>query len=231
MSLTLISLAIAPILICAFYIFIRDKYEKEPIRLLVLGLFYGALITIPIIKTGQFLLVFIPNGGVMLDAFYNSFFIAALTEEFFKYTVLFFLVFYNHNFNEKFDGIVYAVFISLGFAGFENVMYVLNPELGGYQTAFARAFVSVPGHALFGVTMGYYFSLIKYEPKNKVKYAILAFFVPYLIHGVYNFILLSGITYMYVLFIPFLLYMWVNGFKKMKHHIEQSPFKITENLY
>jgi len=223
--LTLISLAIAPALICAFYIFIRDKYEKEPIKLLIIGLFYGIVITIPIIKAGQFILVFIPTGGVIMDAFYNSFFVAALTEEFFKYVVLFFLVFYNRNFNERFDGIVYAVFISLGFAGLENIMYVLNPELGGYGTAFARAFVSVPGHALFGVAMGYYFALIKYEPEKKVLYAFMAFFVPWLIHGVYNFILLSGITYMYIVFVPFLAYMWISGFRKMKTHISLSPFK------
>jgi len=223
--MTLISLAIAPVLVCTFYAYIRDKYEKEPIKLLLIGLFYGIVITIPIIKTGQFILVFIPNGGVLLDAFYNSFFVAALTEELFKYVVLFFLVYYNKNFNERFDGIVYAIFISLGFAGFENVMYVLNPELGGYQTAFARAFVSVPGHALFAVAMGYYFALIKYEPEKKVRYAILAFLVPWFIHGVYNFILLSGMIFMYAAFVPFLGYMWVSGFRKMKAHLEMSPFK------
>ena len=64
----------------------------------------------------------------------------------------------NKNFNEPFDGIVYACFIGLGFAGIENIMYVFgNDTVGGaLTTGVMRALLSVPGHFLFAVIMGYF---------------------------------------------------------------------------
>jgi RsiW-degrading membrane proteinase PrsW (M82 family) len=221
----LLSLALAPMFIAAFYIYIRDKYEKEPVRLLITGLIYGAFIIVPVVRTQYLLLLFTPNSGVAAEAFFCSFIVAALTEEFYKYIVLFFLVWRNRNFNERFDGIVYAVFISLGFAGVENLLYVLSPELGGVSTALSRAVFAVPGHALFGVAMGYYFAMARFEPSRRKIYFALAFFVPFLLHGTYNFILLSDMQYLMAVFCVFVGYMWVSGFRKMKEHIEASPFK------
>ncbi len=223
--LNLISVAIAPVLIFAIYIYIRDKYEKEPLKLLMTGVLYGVFITVPIVHTENFVTLFIPNAGVTMEAFYLAFIVAALVEEGFKFLILFFLVWKNDNFNERFDGIVYAVFISLGFAGLENIMYVLNPEIGGMRTAISRAIFSVPGHGLFGVAMGYYFALIKFVPENRFKLTLCAFFVPWALHGIYNFILLLNIPYFMFIFVPFVAYLWVVGFKKMKYHIEDSPFK------
>ncbi len=228
-NIDLLSLAIAPILIGLFYIYIRDKYEKEPVRLLLTGLVYGFVITVPIIQAENFVTLFIPNsGGVLMEAFYLSFLVASLVEELFKFAVLFFLVWRNDNFNERFDGIVYAVFISLGFAAVENVLYVTNPQMGGLNTALLRGVVSVPGHALFGVAMGYYFALSKFIRSKRVWLFIKAFFVPWFLHGVYDFILLSNMKLMMPVFIAFVAYMWFSGFKKMKRHIENSPFKINE---
>ena len=223
----LFSLALAPAFIVAFYIYIRDKYEKEPIKLLITGLVFGAFILVPIVRTQNLLLLFAPNAGVMTEAFFCAFMVAALTEEFFKYIVLFFLVWRNDNFNERFDGIVYAVFISLGFAGVENLLYVFNPSIGGVSTALSRALFAVPGHAFFGVAMGYYFAIARFEPWNRHKHLTLAFFVPFMLHGVYNFILMSDMPYLMVIFCVFIAYLWTSGFKKMKNHIQMSPFKIT----
>ncbi len=222
---SLFVLAVSPILICAFYVFIRDKYEKEPLRLLFLGLIFGALITTPIVLTEKLITFYIPNGGVLMEAFFLSFAVAALVEEGFKYVVLFFLIWKDNNFNERFDGIVYSVFISLGFAGVENVMYVYNPTMGGFETAISRAIISVPAHGFFGILMGYYFALSKYEPEKRTRHIIGAFIVPFLVHGIYDFILLSNLPYLMFIFIPFLIYIWISGFRKMKTHIEASPFK------
>ncbi len=221
----LFTVALAPTLVCAFYIFIRDKYEKEPIQLLITGLIYGALIIAPIVQTENWVTLFIPNGGVLTEAFFVSFMVAGLVEEFFKYIVLFFLVWRNNNFNERFDGIVYSVFISLGFAGVENFLYVFNPTMGGMETGLLRGVFSVPGHALFGVAMGYYFALAKFEPERKGRLIFLAFLVPWLLHGFYDFILLSEMHYMMIAFILFVAYLWVDGFQKMKRHLQKSPFK------
>ncbi len=221
----LVQLALAPTIICLFYIYIRDKYEKEPIRLLAVGLLFGIVITVPIIKTENLVTLLAPKGGLILDAFFSSFVVAGLVEELFKFTILYFLVWRNDNFNEKFDGIVYAVFISLGFAGIENVLYVINPELGGFKTAFSRAVFSVPGHALFGVTMGYYFAIARFLEQKHYSFLLKAILVSILVHGTYDFILLSGKAYISIFFIPFVLFLWISGFRKIKTHVQSSPFK------
>lgn len=223
--LSFIILALAPVVTIIFYVYIRDKYEKEPMYLLMTSLLFAAIISLPILKTEAIVSIFIPNKGVVAESFYVSFIASSLVEEFYKYIVLFFLIWKNKNFNEKFDGIVYAVFISLGFAGIENIVYVMNPSLGGYRTAFLRAIFSVPGHALFGVFMGYYLSMSKYEPNNKKKYFLYAFIIPWFLHAIYNFILTFNSKYTMIIFIPFNIFIWVNGLKKMKKHIKSSPFK------
>jgi len=226
--LTLLSLAIAPIFICAFYFYIRDKYEKEPINLLTVGLFFGVVITFPIVFMGNVLMLFLPSGASLaFEAFYIAFVISSFTEEFFKYIVLFFLTWRNKNFNEKFDGIVYAVFVSLGFAFLENILYVFSDELGGTSTAINRAIFSVPGHALFGAHMGYYFGLAKFDGH---KYLVVAFLSPWLIHAIYNYILLSDIPFTLPIFTIFAACLWVSGLKKMDRLVKASPFKPEKKI-
>ena len=222
----LVQVALAPIVIIGFYVYIRDKYEKEPVRLLGLGLLFGSFITIPILGVETILGFLAPSENTLLEAFYVAFIVAGFTEECFKYAILYFLIWKNQNFNEKFDGIVYAVFISLGFAAVENIMYVLNPKWGGMNTAAARAVLSVPGHALFGVAMGYYFSMARFEGKEKDRWIAKAFYIPILLHGIYDFILMANKPFLMAFFIPFVLYLWVSGFRKMKRHIQDSPFRI-----
>jgi len=219
-------LAIAPTIAAIFYMYIRDKYEKEPIRLLATGLLFGALIAFPIMQTATYSTLLLPlNSGRFGDAAFTAFVSSSFVEEVFKFAVLFFLVWFNRNLNEPLDGIVYAVFISLGFAGIENVLYVFNPELGGISTAVLRAVFSVPGHALFGVMMGYYFALAKFEPQKRAWHLIKAFILAWLLHGIYNFILLSGMMYWLAVFIPFVIFMWYGGHRKIKRHLSNSPFK------
>lgn len=221
----LIQLAVAPVLICLCYIYFRDKYEKEPYRLLITGVLYGALMTFPIVKCENLLALYTPTGGVVAEALFSAFVVAAFVEESFKFVILYFLVYRNKNFNERFDGIVYAVFISLGFAGYENIMYVLHPELGGLATAVSRAFVSVPAHGFFGVTMGYYFSLGKFLPESRSNDLLKAFVYPFLLHGFYDFFLLAQLKFMLVFFVVLFIIMWVSGFRKMQIHLEHSPFR------
>ncbi len=212
--------ALAPIFIILIYVYIRDKYEKEPWSLLLKTILAGALITIPILFFENLISSFCSNcQGLQLAAF-QSFAVAGFTEELFKYLALFLIIRKNIHFNEQFDGIVYAVFVSLGFAAVENVLYVFQY---GYTTGLIRAITAVPGHALFGVVMGFYFG--KSLSNSKRKYLILALLMPILFHGFYDFILMSENYILLLLFIPYLIYLWVNGFKKMKYLSNHSRFK------
>ena len=221
----LLSLGVAPVLTALFYIYARDKYEKEPARLLVVGTIIGIAVTYPIIHAETFLTGFMPVTGIVGEAFYSGVMVAALTETAFKFTVLYLLTWNNRNLNEPFDGIVYSVFISLGFAGLENVLYVYHPELGGVGTALIRAALSVPAHALFAVTTGYYFAMAKFEPYHRGRFLFKAFAVTWLLHGAYDFLLMAQMPVLMVLFVPLMAYMWHRGIWQLKVHSEASPFK------
>lgn len=182
------------------------------------------LITIPVIfaeKAISSILPFIFNGKIGY-AFGDAFLVAALCEEIFKLLAVYILVWKNPNFNERFDGIVYAVFVSLGFAMTENIMYVFS---NGMSTGIARAFTAVPAHAMFGIMMGYYLGLAKFSKKGKLSLLLLAFFIPFLIHGIYDFILMVDISWVLILFFPFLTYLMYKTNEKMNELKDNSIFR------
>ena len=218
----LIVIALAPVLIIAGYIYARDKYEKEPLKLLFKALLFGGLITIPVIFVESLFSKLISGLPKDMEALGTAFLVAGFTEEAFKFLVLFLLIWKNRDFNEKFDGIVYAVFISLGFAAVENIMYVLNY---GESTGYTRALISVPAHALFGVTMGYYFGLAKFYPLLRNSFMIRSFLYPFILHGIFDFILMLQNYRLLLGFIPFVIFLYIDGLKKMRNLSGRSVYR------
>jgi RsiW-degrading membrane proteinase PrsW (M82 family) len=221
----LLMLSLAPIFIIGFYIYFRDKWEKEPIKLLLLALLFGGLTVIPILLVDSFIVE--PFGENLVDlpkAAFDAFLVAALVEELFKFLALYLLIWKSSEFNENFDGIVYAVFISLGFALVENILYIFSSN-DGASVGILRSVTAVPAHALFGVAMGYHFALAKFEPTKRTYEIFLALLVPILLHGFYDFWLMSQNGFFLLLFIPYVIGLWVFGFKRMKTHSETSVFK------
>lgn len=223
----LIILSLAPVFIIAGYIYFRDKYEKEPIRLLILALLFGALIVIPVMFAGRFFDGFTPMFAGLFAAAWKAFVVAAFTEELFKFLALYLLIWKSPEFNDKFDGIVYAVFVSLGFAAVENVLYVLG---SGYGTGFMRAVTAVPAHAIFGITMGFYFGMAKFYVKQQRQLKIKALLYPIILHGIYNFILFTGIQWLTIIFLAFLIYLYFSGLKRIKKLSDQSIYKTDFDL-
>jgi len=208
----LLFISLAPVLIIAFYIYSRDRYEKEPFSELIKALFAGILIVLPAILIEKLLTTVDPFSEGVPDAAYTAFVVAGLTEEAMKFLAFYIFFWNDRNFNEKFDGIVYAVYISLGFAGIENIVYVFT---GGIGVGIVRALTAVPAHALFGIIMGYYFSIAKFSGRRKSAYLTLALIMPYLFHGLYDFLLMANSTVLLTLFIPVFIYFWYTGFRKM----------------
>ena len=216
----LVELASTPVAAGLFFLYIKDKYEKEPWKMLFLGVLFGLYTAAVVYALGSFLEERFPHEET---PFYTAFFSSAGVEEAVKFLFLFFLIWGNRNFNEPLDGIVYGVFVSLGFAWAEDVIYVTHPILGGYETAFARALLSVPGHGLFGVRMGYYFALGKY--RSRKRYLPLAFFSPYLAHALYNYFLLKREPVFWLFFSVLEARLWVFGLKRIKELQNCSPFR------
>ena len=193
----LITLAILPVIVLAIFIYRKDKFEKEPLRMLAKAFFFGCLSVIPAILIEQALaLGFFYMGGEYVSGFvtgiYNGFIVAGCSEELCKLALLALAVWKAPDFNEYFDGIVYATFVALGFAGIENIMYVLNQSTfeSAIMTGGVRAILSVPGHFLFAVVMGYYFALAKFNPEKRRQNLLKAFVYPMLLHGTFDALLM-----------------------------------------
>ena len=223
----LIILSLAPVFIIGGYIYFRDKYDREPIRLLLLALLSGALAAIPILFIEQFLNGFSGLFPGVFAAAWKAFAVAGFTEELFKFIALYLLIWKSPEFNDKFDGIVYAVFVSLGFAAVENVLYVTG---NGFSTGITRAVTAVPAHAIFGVTMGFYFGMAKFFEKERSVLRKKALFFPMLLHGVYDFILFTGFAWLTIVFISFLVYLYYSAFNRIKILSKQSFFNTDYDL-
>jgi len=223
--MTILFASLAPVFVILFYIYFRDKYDREPIALLVKALLLGIIIVIPVIFVERLLLNLMPPAGKVGEAAYHAFVIAGTTEEVFKFLALYLLVWKSPSFNEKFDGIVYAVFVALGFAGVENIIYVLE---GGMQTAITRALTAVPAHAIFGITMGYYLGIARMYKELRASYLGRALLVPIILHGIYDFILMVEIGWLLLLFIPYVILLYIMAMRKMRLLSNSSIFKPLE---
>ena len=224
--MTLLIIALAPVVTILIYIYFRDKYEKEPIGLLLKGFFAGVIIVFPCALIEVFISALFPFEVPYVSAIWNGFIVAGLTEELFKFLCVMLLFWKNKNFNEKFDGIVYAVFVSLGFAALENIFYVYDK---GLSVGLLRAFTAVPAHALFGIIMGSYIGIARFERENSGSLLWQAFLYAWVFHGIYDFLLMTGNGIFVLLEIPFMFFLIRKAFKRMKRLSEESFFQGTES--
>ncbi len=219
--MNLLILALAPVAALLLFVYYRDRYEKEPVKRLLLSFAGGCVSVLPILVVESFLAQFTSYFPGIISVVWQAFVVAATSEEFFKMVFLMLLVWKSTDFNEKFDGIVYAVFVSMGFAAVENVMYVFDY---GVQTGMVRALTAVPGHFMFGVTMGFYVGLARFYPTQRKRFLGAALLYSVLLHGLYDFILMAGVPLLLLTFLPFVGFMWYYGLKKIKRLSEQSIF-------
>ena len=141
----------------------------------------------------------------------------------------------NRYFDEKMDGIVYAVCVSLGFAALENIMYLFSNAESYLSVGIARAIFAIPGHFCFGILMGYYYSLAKFYPKTPKKNKALILVAPIVVHGLYDSILfiinvtpaISGI--LLIVFLVFCHKMWKYGSKRIQEHLVRDNDRFGSN--
>jgi len=163
-TLFYLAIAIFPAIFFMIYIYRNDDKEKEP-PLLLLKCIIGGLLSVPIAiileMIAEAVVIYLlenvvsatrVNYGVLTAI------IVGLIEEGAKFFFLYIFTWKDKEFNYRFDGIVYAVFVSLGFAALENVFYVFNYGTG---VALQRALLTIPGHMSFAVYMGLYYGHAK----------------------------------------------------------------------
>ena len=198
MQITLILIsALTPVAVLLFYIFRKDKVQPEPTKWLlkafgfgVLSMFLSFVFSVP----ACLLLGMEMDANTyssIREAFADAFVLAAIPEELAKLIMLWLLLRKNPHFDEKFDGIVYAVCIGMGFAGIENVMYLAGGIEDGSWICIgiSRALFSIPGHFFFAVLMGYYYSLYHFGIDRSPKAKAMILVAPILAHGLFDGIL------------------------------------------
>lgn len=206
--------ALLPALFLMRYVYRKDTIEKEPKGMLVGLVFLGvaaALVAVILETLGTSILSRFLNEGDPAHTIVMAFLVVAVVEEGVKFLFLRWRTWRDPNFNYRFDGIVYAVFVSLGFAAFENISYVMGY---GLSTAVARALLSIPAHMGFAVFMGYFYARAKRcsdEGNLRGKRGNLwaAFFVAVFLHGFYDACALLGTLLSALLFFVFVVAMYI----------------------
>lgn len=189
MIVILLLLALAPGTFLVWYFYHRDSYEPEPKLKIVRIFFLGALMVIPA-AIAEMLIANVTKITThsLLHIFVLSFIIIAPIEELLKYFAVRRWIYNSLEFDEAMDGIVYTVSASLGFATAENLVYVVSLGIG---TGVTRAFLTVPGHALFGALMGSYIGRAKFNPVKETQLLTMGVVLAIFCHGLYDFLALS----------------------------------------
>ena len=214
MELILIAAAVIPAIWLLVRVYRADRLEREPVGLILslvlLGIVSTALASLAEQLGDLLLSYFYPEGTIEYDVI-MYFVIVALAEEGFKYLLLKNRTWLSPQFNCLFDGVVYAVSVSLGFALWENIAYVLRYGMGA---ALARALTAVPGHACFGVFMGAWYGFAKRresegENARAARCRRMALLVPALLHGCYDFIAVRQSEALSSVFVVFVIGMFL----------------------
>ncbi len=190
----LASLLVTAVLLVYFY---YQDHNREPLSRVIEAFILGGVISLQV----TYFQVNIPFSPHIIV---QAFIVSSLVEELIKLAALRFTLFRNPDFTAPSDGITYAVFLAMGFATVENIALIHTMEIG-----IIRAFTATPAHALFAVSMGYYLGRYRFE--RDIRLLVLAFAVPFVLHGLYNLLILSESTLGLLLFLPYIIVLWVKS--------------------
>lgn len=227
---TVILAAILPPFLLVLYIWWKDRYQREPFLELAKAFFYGVIsagIAI-VFETALSYMSLVPSEPTtLLQATWKAFVGAAIPEELAKLLMLWLLLRRSKYFDERFDGIVYAACIGMGFAATENIIYLFSNLEQWQSVAVGRAMFAVPGHFFFAVAMGYFYSMVYFGDMSWRKSARI-FWVPVLLHGTYDALLMMrevGTMWSGILLICFYIFcfkMLKYGRKRIAEHLEKD---------
>ena len=201
MSRILIIIAVLPALILLGFIYMRDRKEKPPVKLMVLLLALGAGTIIPAAIAefiGQ-LIVAQTDTDHQTMLLVLCFLVIGIVEELGKYLVTVCTTWKNREFQHSYDGVIYMVCASLGFAILENILYVAS---GGIGTGILRAFTAIPLHCTVGVIMGALYAKGREaayagDRAGMIGFMAWAYIVPVFIHGLYDYLVMAA-SYGYI---------------------------------
>ncbi len=223
---TVLVAGVLPCLILIGMIYAADEIEKEPFGLLLKIFLFGCFTTIPAAVLERIGTIILGNLPIdMGSPLYNAlmmFLVVGVAEEGLKHLNTRLCTWEHPAFNYRFDGVVYSVMASLGFAAAENVMYIY---IYGLTLAPVRALTSIPLHCICGVFMGHYYGQAKYYEqqgeygKRKLN-MLLSVVIPVLIHGFYDFCVTGGMALL--VFLIFMVILDVVAFRAVRRYSKED---------
>lgn len=231
--------AVLPAFLLVLYIWWKDKYQREPFGQMAKGFLYGIISAgiALVLETGLQAIALVPaEVNTFFQAAWKAFLGAAIPEELAKLLMLWLLLRNNKYFDERFDGIVYAACVGMGFAATENIIYLFSNMESWQSVAVGRALFAVPGHFLFAVAMGYFYSMIYFGDMSWRK-ASRIFWAPVLLHGVYDsllFIANLGTVWSGIILLCFYIFcfrMLKFGRRRINEHLERDKKDPTQIAY
>lgn len=219
--------AVLPAFFLLRYIYRQDKVEKEPMGLLIKLLGMGilsALCSIVLERIGQRILSLLVEPDTIAFVVLLAFVVVAMVEEGTKFYFLKRATWHNPNFNYRFDGIVYAVFVSLGFAAYENIRYVMSY---GLSVALPRAVSAIPGHMSFAVFMGLFYGRAKLcdnwgDERGCRRNLRRAYVSAVLMHGFYDACAMLGTTAAMITFLVFVAVLFLSVSRIVKREAQRD---------
>jgi RsiW-degrading membrane proteinase PrsW (M82 family) len=222
MWLSIMIAAITPGISLLCYFYLKDKYEAEPISMVARLFIFGAILVFPLMVIQRAFVL-----GFGENPFVFSFVYSAGIEESIKFIIVYYVIYKHIYFDEPYDGIIYAVALSLGFATVENVIYAIV-DFSSFSHLLLRAFLPVSAHALFGVFMGYQLGKAKFNPPKEKKYLYIALILPLIFHGIFDYILLEFKTTWLWFILPLMLLLWYFSLRMLNKANERSPFRAVQ---
>ena len=228
--LTVAVACFAPSLVFLGYYALKDRYEPEPLRLL-LGVFAGGVLAAPVALLGFELLARLDfyrllshiDEAPIDQKFANTMIAIGPVEEMAKFVAVWATVYRFRVINEPLDGMIYAAAAALGFATYENWYAMVFVE----DVLWARAFTLPFNHALFSSFWGYAVGLElcpgKRTPVGSA-FVVLGLSVSFVYHGLYDFILVEQ-SVADVLILPLVAVLWIWVQLAQRRLARDSPFR------
>lgn len=187
------ALSAAPAALLLWYFYRLDAARPEPLGLIGKSFLLGFLAVGPAAGVEILLQGALPLPRGPLGAALEAFLVAAAVEESAKFLFVRRYLDRRPEFDERSDGVIYTIAVSLGFALVENFLYGYTD----YLVLLFRAFTAVPLHAVASGIMGYYLGLAKLGdlPETRGSPASLrarGLGAAVFVHGLYDFFLLLG---------------------------------------
>lgn len=235
----LLFLATVPVLLIMVLVYSKDR-NKEPPKLLVKLFLFGIVSCFLALALTDILEKIFPFFAAetgdcsAIELILYVFVGIALIEEFSKWVMAYLIGYKSEEFDEIYDSIVYAVFVSLGFALFENILYVFG-NLSVLIGIF-RGILSVPGHACYGLYMGYFLSLSKlYSKRGRADlekiFLVLSIIVPSILHGIYDYLILVDIGILLLLFIIFVILLFTFSIIRLHKMSKDKTILVIKNHF